>query len=109
MSIEAMIQVGTSTAQAAIDTAARAGDDGDVAAFRTDLLEFLRVRASQATANGNTELLDAYRGWLDVAVNFYGTGDPAKIREYVHRGAALSAELGLVAAGISGSAELTEG
>lgn len=101
MSIVRAIEVGAATAQTVIEISANAGADPDVAGLRVGVLELLRLHASEATAEpGYDDLLAAYRGWLETAVALYNTGDESKIREYMHRGAVLSAELDMAAAGV---------
>lgn len=95
-----LVQVGTATAQASIDMAARTPGDPDAGALRAGLLEFLRVHATEVSADPGTEnLLDAYRAWLETAVNLYSTGDESQVREFMRRGALLGAEYDLLAAG----------
>lgn len=96
MSTDRMIDVGVAAAQAAIGAT---GTDPDAAALRVGVLEFLRVYAADVEpAPEHANLLAAYRDWLATAVTLYSTGDEAKVREYMHRGAILSAELELAAA-----------
>lgn len=102
MSVAEMVRIGSATAQTVIDAAARS-ESVDVATLRAGVLEFLRAHAAQVSATDEEpELLIAYRDWLEIAVTLYSTGDETKVREYMHRGAVLGAELDLVAASEAG-------
>ena len=103
MSIVRLVEVGAASAQAAVETAAASGGDPDAAVMRVGVLEFLRVHASRVEAEAeDAKLVDAYRSWLEIAVEIYSTGDEALVPEYTRRGALLSAELELAAARAGG-------
>jgi hypothetical protein len=96
LSINKMVDVGAAAAQAVI---AATTVDPDAAALRVGVLEFLRVYANDVPPTPEfTDLLTAYREWLDVAVALYSTGDETKVREFVRSRAVLGAEMDLVAA-----------
>ena len=58
------------------------------------MLAFLHSHASQVDADPDAgDLLIAYREWLDTAIELFSTGDEARIRDYMRRGAVLGAEM----------------
>jgi len=92
MTIARIADMGTTVAQAAIDTAAAAGGDRDTLLLRVGVLEFLKAHAEPLTATGDdARLLDAYRSWLEVAIVIYSTGDEDLVAEYTRRAEALQA------------------
>lgn len=96
MSTVEMVKVGALTAQAVIDAAAEQNGSAEAGALRIGVLEFLRLYGAEVAAESSyTELLDAYRDWLETAVALFGTGDRSHLREYLRRGAILTAELEL--------------
>lgn len=96
MTIPNAVRAGALMADAVIDIAADTTDH-DVATVRVGVLEFLRVHAARIeAAPDEAELVQAYRDWLDVAVELYSTGEYSLVRDYLRRGALLRAELDLV-------------
>jgi hypothetical protein len=105
MIVRHLIRVGALTAQSAINEAAVPADLG-AAELRVGVLAFLASHAGSLSAESREGvLLDAYRNWLEVAGRLYRTGDQTLIREYMHRGAILSAELELAEAGPEGNVD----
>lgn len=106
MIIRHLVRVGALTAQSAISEAAEPADLG-AAELRVGVLAFLASHAGSLAADPTEGmLLDAYRGWLEVAGRLYWTGDRTLVREYMHRGAILSAELELADSSQEGQADV---
>jgi hypothetical protein len=103
MSILGLVQVSFASAKAAIDTATAVPGDPDAAVIRVGVLEFLRVHASRVQAKGDdAKLVDAYRAWLEIAVEVYGTGKEDLVPEYMRGAGLLTAELELAEARADG-------
>jgi hypothetical protein len=103
MSILGLIEVSFASAKTAIDASTAMPGDLDAAVLRVGVLEFLRVHASRVQANGgDAKLVDAYRSWLDSAVEVYATGKEDLVPEYMRRAGLLTAELELAEARADG-------
>jgi hypothetical protein len=103
VTIQAIVKVGTTTAQACIDSAAEAGADRDVIVMRVGVLEFLAAHVADLQAGGDdAALLDAYKAWLNIAIAVYSTGEESLVGVYETRARALEQEMeraGSLAAG----------
>jgi hypothetical protein len=94
MSILRAVQVGATTAQAAIDAVEQFGADANTLLLRLGVVKLLNIQQEDLNAEGEEEpLLAAYRDWIDVALRYYAPDPDADLREYVRAAAVLSAEL----------------
>src|SRR5262249_45162301 len=91
------------SAQAAINTATAAGGDPDAALMRIGVLVYLSTHASRVEAQGDdAKLVEAYRAWLEIAVEGYSKGEGDLVPEYMRRAGLLTAELELAEARADG-------
>jgi oligoendopeptidase F len=94
MSILRAVQVGATTAQAAIDAVEQFGADANTLLLRLGVVKLLNIQQEDLNAETEEEpLLNAYRNWIDVALRYYAPDPDADLREYVQASAMLSAEL----------------
>jgi hypothetical protein len=94
MSILPAVQVGATTAQAAIDAVEQFGADANTLLLRLGVVKLLDIQQEGLNAEAEEEpLLEAYRNWIDVALRYYAPDPDADLREYVQASAMLSAEL----------------
>jgi hypothetical protein len=94
MSVLRTVQVGTTTAQAAIDAVEQFGADANTLLLRLGVVKLLSIQQEDLKAEGGeAPLLDAYQKWIDVALRYYAPDPDADLREYMQTAALLSVEL----------------
>jgi hypothetical protein len=98
MTVLRAVQVGTATAQAAIDAVEQYGADADTLVLRLGVVQLLKLQQEDmAGEDEDAYLIEAYRNWIGVALRYYGPEPDATLREYARASATLSAELQIAA------------
>jgi hypothetical protein len=104
MTVQPIVNVGTTTAQTCIDATAEEGGDPDVIVMRLGVLQFLAAYVADLQVSGeDAALLDAYKAWLDIAIATYSTGDESLVHTYETRARTLQHEMEQVRSLAAGS------
>jgi hypothetical protein len=92
--------VGTAAAEAAIAAVEDVGADAGTLLVRLGVLQMLHVQMQDLRPcnDGDARLLDAYRGWVDVALDYMGPAPTTVPHDYLAATAALTVEV-LLASG----------
>jgi hypothetical protein len=94
MSVLRVAQVGTATAQAAIEAVEEFGVDTDTLTIRLGVMQLLQIQQEgMEPEEGEMPLLEAYANWIETALRYYAPDSDTSVREYARAAALLSAEL----------------
>jgi hypothetical protein len=89
------------SAEAAISAMEECGADPGTLLLRYGVIQMLNIQSQDLRASNDVEqrLLDVYKHWIEVALNYMGPAPDVTSRDYLYASATLTAELHLASGG----------